>query len=90
MKEVPPSTRVLATLSSRWGVPVVEAVAAGNVRFNQLHRRLSPINHKVLIETLYRLQRDGYLGGPLTTHPGVNATTGRSTTRGPSSNAWLS
>ncbi|MGI5506226.1 winged helix-turn-helix transcriptional regulator [Lentzea sp. CA-135723] len=60
------SPNVLTTLSSRWGVPVVEAVAAGNVRFNQLHRHLGAINHKVLIETLSRLQRDGYLKGPLT------------------------
>ncbi len=64
-----PMTDVLATLASRWAVHILEAVATGHVRFNQLHRHLGAINHKVLIETLHRLQRDGYLTGPLTAEP---------------------
>ncbi|GGP76177.1 winged helix-turn-helix transcriptional regulator [Saccharothrix coeruleofusca] len=62
-------TQVLDTLSRRWSVLVVNAVSAGYCRFNELHRHLEGINHKVLIETLYRLQRDGYLTGPLTAPP---------------------
>ncbi len=37
----------------------------GKRRFNELTRRLEGINHKVLIETLHKLQRDGYVRGPL-------------------------
>ncbi|MBB5939007.1 winged helix-turn-helix transcriptional regulator [Streptomyces zagrosensis] len=61
-----PLARVLDTLSGRWSVLVISAVAAGRCRFNDLHRHLEGINHKVLIETLHRLQHDGYLNGPLT------------------------
>ncbi|AGL15007.1 helix-turn-helix domain-containing protein [Actinoplanes sp. N902-109] len=64
-----PMQQVLPVLSGRWTLAVVEAVAAGRTRFNDLHRHLEGINHKVLIETLRRLQRDGYLRGPLTGPP---------------------
>ncbi len=61
-----PLSKVLDTLSGRWSVLVLNAVADGYCRFNDLHRHLEGINRKVLVEALYKLQRDGYLDGPLT------------------------
>lgn len=61
-----PAGRVIGTLSTRWGVPTVEAIRDGHTHFNQLQRRLSGISHKVLIDTLRSLQRDGFVRGPLT------------------------
>lgn len=69
-----PIAKVLDTLSRRWSIPVIYAVAEGRCRFNDLHRHLEGINHKVLIETVYRLQRDGYLDGPLTAPGGRGRT----------------
>lgn len=61
-----PAGRVIGTLSTRWGVPTVEAIHDGHTHFNQLQRNLSGISHKVLIDTLRSLQRDGFVHGPLT------------------------
>lgn len=58
--------RVIGTLSARWGVPTVEAIHDGHTHFNELQRKHHGINHKVLIDTLRSLQRDGFVHGPLT------------------------
>lgn len=58
--------RVIGTLSARWGVPTVEAIHDGCTHFNELQRKHRGINHKVLIDTLRSLQRDGFVHGPLT------------------------
>ncbi|MFI0976753.1 winged helix-turn-helix transcriptional regulator [Streptomyces sp. NPDC021093] len=61
-----PIKEVLCTLSARWSLDVMVELDGGKRRFNELTRRLEGINHKVLIETLHKLQRDGYVRGPLT------------------------
>ncbi|MCZ1005606.1 winged helix-turn-helix transcriptional regulator [Streptomyces lydicus] len=61
-----PIKEVLCTLSARWSLEVMAELDGGKRRFNELTRRLEGINHKVLIETLHKLQRDGYVRGPLT------------------------
>nr|BAX57203.1 regulatory protein [Streptomyces sp. RM72] len=61
-----PIKEVLCTLSARWSLEVMAELDGGRRRFNELTRRLEGINHKVLIETLHKLQRDGYVRGPLT------------------------
>ncbi|MFE3883119.1 winged helix-turn-helix transcriptional regulator [Streptomyces lydicus] len=61
-----PIKEVLCTLSARWSLEVMAELDGGKRRFNELTRRLVGINHKVLIETLHKLQRDGYVRGPLT------------------------
>ena len=61
-----PAAQVINVLSTRWGVLTVEAVRDGNMRFNELQRHLCGISHKVLIDTLRALQRDGFIRGPLT------------------------
>jgi len=64
-----PSSWVIGTLAGRWSILALDALADGGCRFNALHRTLEGINHKVLMETLYKLQREGYVAGPLTTEP---------------------
>src|SRR5256885_2615732 len=61
-----PLAGVLGTLVRRWSVLTLEALADGRNRFNELQRRLGGITHKVLIDTLRSLQRDGFVHGPLT------------------------
>jgi DNA-binding HxlR family transcriptional regulator len=61
-----PLAKVLGTLDMRWAVMTLEALGDGNCRFNGLQRSLDGITHKVLIDTLRALQRDGYVCGPLT------------------------
>ncbi|MBL1102166.1 winged helix-turn-helix transcriptional regulator [Streptomyces coffeae] len=61
-----PIKEILCTLSARWSLEVMVELDGGRRRFNELTRRLEGINHKVLIETLHKLQRDGYVRGPLT------------------------
>jgi DNA-binding HxlR family transcriptional regulator len=53
-----PLAGVLRVISARWGPLVMEALASDHVRFNDLHRHLTGVNHKVLIETLRLLQRE--------------------------------
>ena len=61
-----PLARVLGILGGRWTVLAVRALAGGHSQFNQLQRRLDGISHKVLVDTLRSLQRDGLVHGPLT------------------------
>jgi DNA-binding HxlR family transcriptional regulator len=61
-----PAGLVIGTLSARWSVPTLHAIHAGSTHFNELQRRLCSISHKVLIDTLRSLQRDGFVHGPLT------------------------
>jgi len=58
--------QVIGTLSARWPVPAIEAIDGGYTHFNELHRRLDGISHKVLIDTLRSLQGDRFVYGPLT------------------------
>lgn len=60
-----PLERTLNVLTARWSFLTLQALADGHVRFNELHRRLAGINHKVLIETLRMLQENEFVKGPL-------------------------
>jgi DNA-binding HxlR family transcriptional regulator len=44
-------------LGSRWVVSVLRELRGGTVRYNALHRRLGGVSHKMLTQTLRRLQR---------------------------------
>ncbi len=46
-------------LGSRWVVAVLRELRDGTVRYNTLHRRLGGVSHKMLTQTLRRLQRAG-------------------------------
>lgn len=54
-----PCRVLLDVVSSKWSVMVVEALAEGDCRFAQLHRKLEGISPKVLTTTLRRLQSAG-------------------------------
>jgi DNA-binding HxlR family transcriptional regulator len=64
--ESAPLAKVLRVLVMRWAVLTLDALDHGICRFNELQRSLDGITHKVLIDTLRSLQRDGYVRGPLT------------------------
>jgi DNA-binding HxlR family transcriptional regulator len=53
--------QVFATLSTKWGLRVVEAIGDEVVRFAELHRRVDGISHKMLTQTLRALERDALL-----------------------------
>ena len=55
----PPLAGVLNVVSARWGPLVIMALSDGHIRFNDLQRHLEGVSHKVLIETLRMLQREG-------------------------------
>jgi DNA-binding HxlR family transcriptional regulator len=61
-----PLARMLGTLARRWSVLALQALGNGHGRFNELQRVLGGITHKVLIDTLRSLQREGFVHGPLT------------------------
>jgi DNA-binding HxlR family transcriptional regulator len=44
-------------LGSRWVVSVLRELRDGTVRYNALHRRLDGVSHKMLTQTLRRLER---------------------------------
>jgi DNA-binding HxlR family transcriptional regulator len=64
-----PLAGVLNVISARWGPLTLEALAGGHVRFNDLHRHLTGVNHKVLIDTLRMLQREGVVHKVVITDP---------------------
>jgi DNA-binding HxlR family transcriptional regulator len=50
---------VMRHVAARWSVPVVLALAATPHRFNSLQRAVPGISHRLLAESLRRLERDG-------------------------------
>lgn len=53
--------QVLNLIADKWTVLVIDALADGNKRYSQIHRSISCITHKMLAQTLRRLERDGIL-----------------------------
>jgi DNA-binding HxlR family transcriptional regulator len=49
-------------IGSRWVVPVLRKLDGDPVRYRDLHRQLENVSHKVLTQTLRRLQRSGIVG----------------------------
>lgn len=50
---------MLALTSDRWSLLVVHALSQGPVRFSHLMSDVTGISHRMLTQTLRRLQRDG-------------------------------
>jgi DNA-binding HxlR family transcriptional regulator len=65
----PPLAGVLRVISARWGPLILQALADGHVRFNDLHRHLTGVSHKVLIETLRMLQDENLVRKVTVTDP---------------------
>lgn len=53
--------QALNLIADKWTVLVIDAMANGNKRYSQIHRSIGCITHKMLAQTLRRLERDGLL-----------------------------
>ena len=53
------SRRVLDLIADKWTMLVIYVLARGTRRYSQLRREIEGISHKVLTETLRRMEQDG-------------------------------
>jgi DNA-binding HxlR family transcriptional regulator len=53
--------QALNLIADKWTVLVIYAVANDSKRYSQIYRRIACITHKMLAQTLRRLERDGIL-----------------------------
>jgi len=53
------SRRVLDLIADKWTMLVIYVLARGTRRYSQLQREIEGISHKVLTETLRRMEQDG-------------------------------
>jgi DNA-binding HxlR family transcriptional regulator len=51
----------LNLIADKWTVLVIYALSTGTQRYSQIHRSVACITHKMLAQTLRRLERDGIL-----------------------------
>ena len=51
--------RVLDRVADKWTIMILTVLCSTPSRFNEIKRRLDPITHKALAETLKRLERNG-------------------------------
>ncbi|GAA5018715.1 hypothetical protein GCM10025794_06300 [Massilia kyonggiensis] len=56
-----PSREVLKHVTSRWGVLLLVALLDGTHRFGELRRKVGGISEKMLAQTLYFLEQDGFV-----------------------------
>ncbi len=54
-----PTRQVLTRIADKWALLILDLLRAGPHRFSALHRRIHGISHKVLSQTLKKLERDG-------------------------------
>ena len=50
---------VLASVGDKWTIMVVGALSKGQLRYNEIHRRVTGISQRMLTLTLKRLEVDG-------------------------------
>ena len=56
-----PTRLVLDRIADKWALLILRRLTDGPLRFNKLHRDLQGISHKVLSQTLKKLERDGMI-----------------------------
>ncbi len=56
-----PSRAVLAMLAEKWALLLIHRLAAGPARTSELRRQIGGISEKMLIQTLRRLERNGFV-----------------------------
>lgn len=56
-----PSRKILELLAEKWALLLVHALASGPARTGELRRRVGGISEKMLIQTLRRLERNGFV-----------------------------
>lgn len=54
-----PTRQLLDRIADKWSVLIMTTLAAGEMRFNGLKRRIDGISQKMLSQTLRSLERDG-------------------------------
>lgn len=60
-----PIRDVLDRIGDQWSLLVLEALAAGTLRFNELGRVIDDISKQMLSRTLKRLESDGFISRTL-------------------------
>jgi len=60
-EECPPEVQVIDSISGKWTVEIVFVLSQKSRRNGELKRIVSGISHKVLTQTLRRLERDGVI-----------------------------
>jgi DNA-binding HxlR family transcriptional regulator len=61
-----PGHQLLATLSDKWVTLVLDALAEGPLRYNELSRIVAGASQKMLTQTLRTLERDGLVARSVT------------------------
>ena len=56
-----PSRKVLETLAEKWALMLMHLLAEGPLRTSQLRRAIEGVSEKMLIQTLRRLERNGFV-----------------------------
>ena len=56
-----PARGVLEVLAEKWALLLIHTLAAGPARTSQLRRRVGGISEKMLVQTLRRLERNGFV-----------------------------
>jgi DNA-binding HxlR family transcriptional regulator len=51
----------MSATSGKWALPILDCLVDGGSRYNRLLESLDPISHKVLTQTLRRLEVDGLI-----------------------------
>ena len=54
-------TQTLARVGDKWSMLTIVSLEDGELRFNELRRRIDGISQKMLTATLRGLERDGYV-----------------------------
>jgi DNA-binding HxlR family transcriptional regulator len=61
--------RWMSATSGKWALPILDCLVEDGSRYNRLLESLDPISHKVLTQTLRRLELDGLITcEPVGTH----------------------
>ena len=56
-----PSRKVLETLAEKWALMLMHLLAGGPRRTSELRRAIEGVSEKMLIQTLRRLERNGFV-----------------------------
>ena len=59
---ISPLELTVHVLAKKWKPTIITLLAGGSRRFNELHGSLPGVSHKVLIEQLRELEKDGIVG----------------------------
>lgn len=54
--------KALSLVRSKWFIGILHALMGGSQRFGELQRGLAGVSKKVLLDTLRRMERDGFVG----------------------------